>query len=72
MDSHSGGEIWMDAQHYAQLTSTEKQAVSAAIETYEKAVAAADQAYDIAVAEAKKAMKDAIAVITEGKWPPLV
>jgi plasmid maintenance system antidote protein VapI len=35
-------EVWMNAQQYAQLQ-LEKQAVSAAIETYEKAVAAADK-----------------------------
>lgn len=51
-------ETWMDAQQYASLSKTDKDAVAVAVETY-----------DMAVAAAQKTLAETIATITEGKLP---
>ena len=49
-------ETWMDAQQYASLSKTEKDAIAAAVETYENEVSAA-----------RKRLTETVAQITEGK-----
>jgi hypothetical protein len=51
-------ETWMDAQQYASLSKTDKDAIAAAVEEYENDVAAAN-----------KKLAETIATITDGKFP---
>ena len=60
MNVKNGGEVWMDAKQFSELTEAQRFALAAVVEKYENAVASS-----------KKTLTEQIALIIEGKLDQL-